>query len=146
MGRKFFVFKFKSAEDVKDVLEKVSWIIHENLVVLKTYDNSMPLEDYEYTHQVFSFMFKGLALEHVYDGILDKLCQDIGRKIVKKGSTGFTKIGRVVSVKIEVDLSQPLNRGKWLLNAGKQKVWIRYHFEKQPRKIYPDYFTIDHNE
>ncbi|RZC84797.1 hypothetical protein C5167_047586 [Papaver somniferum] len=59
---------------------------------------------------------------------------------------GFTKRGRVVSAKIEVDLSQPLKRGNWLLNAAKQKVWIRYHFEKQPRKICPDCFTIDHNQ
>lgn len=91
-------------------------------------------------------MFKGLSLEHVDDGIIDKLCQDTGRKIAKDGGKGYTKRGRVIIAKNEVDLSQPLKRGTWILTAAKQKVWIRYHYEKQPRKICPDCFVIDHNE
>ncbi|RZC80145.1 hypothetical protein C5167_042721 [Papaver somniferum] len=112
MGRNMYVFKFKTDDDMTDVLKRFPWIIYEHLLVMKPYDNSIPLEE----------------------------------KIVNDGENGFTKRGRAVSAKTEVDLRQPLKRGNWLLTAAKQKVWIRYHFEKQPRQICTKCFTIDHDK
>ncbi|XP_026416853.1 uncharacterized protein LOC113312305 [Papaver somniferum] len=146
MSRNMYVFKFKNEDEVEDVLKKVLWIMDFNMVVLQKYDASIQLKDYSLTHQVFSVLMSGLALEHLDRGIIDKMCSDIGRRIDEDSKPGFSIRGRMVNARIEVDLRKPLKRGVWLLTATKQRVWVKYHFEKQPKKICTHCFVLDHNE
>ncbi|XP_026428434.1 uncharacterized protein LOC113324333 [Papaver somniferum] len=145
MGRNLFVFKFRNEKDKQEVFKRIPWVINFMLFVLREYDNSIPLENYTFTHHIFSVIFRNLALEHTDDGIIEKMAQDIGQLVEVDGKKCVTIRGRVVTAKILVDLREPLKRGVWIFNAAKQKVWVKYHFEKQP-KTTPHCYVIEHDD
>ncbi|RZC77969.1 hypothetical protein C5167_002161 [Papaver somniferum] len=145
MGTNLFVFKFEKEGAAEEIMKQVPWTVMEYLMILQEYDSAKEVSEYDFTHQVFCVQFRNLKLEHLNDDMVDKMCSEIGKKMEDDPENERPKVGKLLKANVEVDITKPLRRGTWMLTAALQEIWVIYHYEKQPRKICPKCFVLQHD-
>lgn len=98
-----------------------------------------------FSSQIWRIQLRNLLMEHLNVQVIDDICNDIGKKVVVEPENCRPCGTKLITIWVEVDLKKPLKIGGWLYTARSNKIhWARYHFEKQPRKIWKECFVVDH--
>ncbi|XP_026416721.1 uncharacterized protein LOC113312183 [Papaver somniferum] len=145
MGTNLFVFKFEKEGAAEEIMKQAPWEDMEYLMILHDYDSAKDVSEYDFTHQIFCVQFRNLKLEHLDDDLIDKMCKEIGKKMEEDPEDARPKLSKLLKANVEVDITKPLRRGTWVLTANLEEKWVVYHYEKQPRKICPKCFVLQHD-
>ncbi|XP_026413718.1 uncharacterized protein LOC113309507 [Papaver somniferum] len=146
MGHNLLLIRLNNEAETDEVIADGPWLIDGVLFHVQKFHNNIPLKDYVFDKQIFNIQFKYLRLEHMNVAVIDEAINYRGRKISTKPKNCRPKAGTTVKARIEVNLNKPLHRGGWWTTLTNEDVWIRYHWEMQPKNICQKYFVIVHDE
>ncbi|XP_026378698.1 uncharacterized protein LOC113273150 [Papaver somniferum] len=146
MGHNLLLIRLNNDAERDEVIADGPWLIDGVLFHIQKYYNHIPLSDYTFDKQIFTLQFKYLKLEHMTVVVIDEAISFIGKKISTKPRNCIPRVGTTVKARIEMDLNKSLYRGGWWKTVNVEDVWIRYHWELQPKNICPKCFIIDHDD
>jgi hypothetical protein len=123
LGENLFLIDFESSRDKKRVLKGCPWVFEGSLFLIKDFDGCTPPSNFTFDRATFWVQMINLPL----------VCmgRDIGRKIgMSVGEVEAVDIdvegiswGKFLLVKIRLDLTKPLPRGR-KINIQGNSIWI----------------------
>jgi hypothetical protein len=132
IGENLFLIDFKLPEDKERVLEGKPWAFEGNLFLVEDFDGLVKPSELSFTHAAFWVRMFDLPLACMGKEIGRKIGESIGVvEAVDVGANGMGW-GEFLRVKIRINLSKPLPRGRKINVEGKQ-VWIRFQYERLPK-------------
>ncbi|XP_026434679.1 uncharacterized protein LOC113332348 [Papaver somniferum] len=146
MGHNLMLVRLNNDEERDEVIRNGPWLVGEALFSIQKFVAGTQAKDYVFTYQEFNVQFKYLKLEHMNVTVIDEAIGFMGKKISTNPENYRPRYGNTVKARIEMNLKKPLYRGGWWKTLGEKDVWIRYHWDLQPKKICDKCFVIDHQE
>jgi hypothetical protein len=113
-------------------LEGRPWIFDGNLVALAEFDGFTPPVEIQFEHVSFWVRMYNLPLACMGKEAGEKIGASVG--VMEEVDVHDTELGwgEYLKVKIRVDLTTPLARGRMLHVAGRS-IWIAFKYEKLPK-------------
>lgn len=132
LGEGRYQFMFAQEMDMLKVLTGGPWLYNNQLLVLLRWRIGMKMEDLYFGECPFWIQLRNVPLEC--------LSVEVGRKLMKVfGDVQEVSIvqlngnqGRCLRVKVELDITRPLPRGKHASTAEWNSFWIPFQYEKLP--------------
>ncbi|GLT68155.1 hypothetical protein SLA2020_404130 [Shorea laevis] len=126
-----WVLEFSVAADKLRVLKGRPWSFERNIFVLNDFDGSSPPSQITFSSSPFWVQVHDLPFACLTKGIGQKIGASLGEVlevVVPGNGVGW---GRSLRIRVLLDLTKPLERGRVLLMGGKS-VWAAFRYEKLP--------------
>lgn len=139
LGENHFLFTFSQASGKQRALEEGPWMISKDLVVMSDFDETKTLEEME-----FNLIPIWVRVSNLPFGMMDKETgETLGEKIgvfkeVDVGEDGMA-VGRVLRIKVLIDIRKPLMRGIMVTvgtGAEEREKWCPFAYEFLPDFCY----------
>ncbi|XP_059462835.1 uncharacterized protein LOC132191762 [Corylus avellana] len=132
LGENLFLIEFEKARDKDRVLEGRPWVFEGNLFLVEDFDGRTPPSKITFEKAYFWMRMLHLPLACMGREVGLKLGSSVGR--VEEIDTDKDGIGwgKYLRVKVLVDLSKPLPRGRKLKFEGEIH-WIVFQYERLPK-------------
>ena len=129
MGENLFLIEFEHSWEKSRVLEGRPWVFERNIFSVANFDGITPPETIEFEKVAFWVCVNNLPLACMSKEIGNQIGSTVG--YVKEVETDEDGVGwgKFLHVKIHVDLTKPLARGRHLNIQGKT-VWILFQYER----------------
>ncbi|KAH7836856.1 hypothetical protein Vadar_006514 [Vaccinium darrowii] len=136
VGGGIYQFIFGNEMDVLRVINGGPWLHNNQLLILHRWREGVNPRKIDFSYSPFWIQLRALPLEC--------MSVEVGRKIMQ----GFGEIqemviaqlnsnqGRCIRVKILIDITKPLPRGKKAKMAGGESFWVAFRYEKLPTLCY----------
>ncbi|XP_059431534.1 uncharacterized protein LOC132165041 [Corylus avellana] len=135
LGDNFFLVKFENRGDKLKVLEGRPWVFEGNLFSVEEFDGLTSPTSIAFDHETFWVRMFHLPLAYMGQEVGFQIGSTMGT--VEEVDTDEEGVGWGVflRVRIKIDLSKPLSRGRKLRIQGKLE-WISFQYERLPRFCY----------
>jgi hypothetical protein len=132
LGENLFIIEFEKVEDKYQVLEWRPWVFDGNLFSVADFDGVAQLSTIEFEKVALWVRMLNLPLACMNAEIGKMIGSSIGQ--VEEVDTDEDGVGwgKFLRVRIRVDLTKPLMRGKRLKVQG-VSMWIDFQYERLPR-------------
>lgn len=120
------------------------WLFNNQLIVLQRWCKGFKLNQLDFSSSPFWIQLRDLPLENMSVEVGKKLMVAFGdvQEAVIAQLNGNQ--GRCIRVKVELDITKPLPRGRRVMATGGELVWVTFKYEKLP--IYCQYCGIVGND
>ncbi|KAK9987030.1 hypothetical protein SO802_031981 [Lithocarpus litseifolius] len=125
IGDHKILFSFEDKEDVDRIMGSKPRSFDKHLVVLQRYDNDRPLEDIKHDRTTFWVQVHRLPLRCMTIEAAEKVCGVVG-EVIKQSDSKFYDGGNFIRVKVSVDITMPLCRGRNITLKDDKQVSFKY--------------------
>ncbi|XP_041000319.1 uncharacterized protein LOC121246281 [Juglans microcarpa x Juglans regia] len=125
IGWNRFLVEFQKKKDKNSVLQGRPWPFDKFLVCLQECDGNVALRDIQFSMEPFWIQFHNMPFVGMTRKIGEQLGVTIGRVLVMDTNESGTGWRKFLRVKILVDISKPLARGRFL-NLGDKRFFYYY--------------------
>ena len=134
-GEHKLLFTFDNKEDVDRIITSEPWSFDKHLVVMQRYDSESSLQDIKFDRTTLWVQVHGLPLKYMNFEAGKKICEVVG-EVIQPSNTRWFDAGEFIRVKVSIDLSLPLCRGRLIsLSDGKER-WVSFKYERLPNICY----------
>ena len=148
MGNHIILFIFDNEEEVEKILEGEPWSFDKHLVMIKRYDYSIPVQDLVFEHVSLWVQVHDIPVMYLSREIAEKLCEAVG-KVSKEPTLAEVDRGNVMRIRVRVDTTLPLSRGRIFTLENGLKGWASFKYERLPNVCYwcgwLDHFDRDYD-
>ena len=135
VGNHIILFVFSNVIEADRIIATEPWTYDKNLIILSRYDGLCPIRNASFHTVNFWVQLHGLPVsrlneKHAY-GIGETL-----RAVSKAFHAGELFGGNFLRVRVGVNVSQPLNRGRIVRLGTDEEVWVSFKYEKMPNFCY----------
>ena len=135
VGNHIILFVFSNVIEADRIIATEPWTYDKNLIILSRYDGLCPIRNGSFHTVNFWVQLHGLPVsrlneKHAY-GIGETL-----RAVSKAFHAGELFGGNFLRVRVGVNVSQPLNRGRIVRLGTDEEVWVSFKYEKMPNFCY----------
>lgn len=132
LGDNLFLLDFENEWDKIRVLEGRPWVFEGNLFFVEEFDGLTPPNQIDFEQVIFWVRMFGLLLACMSQAVGATIGATV--RVVEEVDTDDEGIGwgEFLRVRIRMDLSKPLARGRSLKLFGKT-VWVTFKYERLPR-------------
>ncbi|XP_065633017.1 uncharacterized protein At4g02000-like [Quercus suber] len=135
MGNHILLFVFGNQEDVHRVLLSEPWTFDKHLVVVQKYERNTPLQDVSFNKTSLWVQVFDIPVRYMTKEVAKDICSSVGEVCLSK--THPTEVGgSFVRVRIRVDVTQPLCRGRVVDLEEGDRVWVSFKYERLPILCY----------
>ena len=107
------------------------WSFDKHLMVLQRYGKEKDIGDMEFSKVTFLVQVHDLPIRFRTKKIDKQLCEAIG-KVNTEVDEAEAEGDNYMRVRVNIDISQPLSRGRVVsLDSGK-KLWVNFKYERLP--------------
>ena len=125
------LFTFDDKNEMEKVMAAEPWSFDKRLMVLQRYGKEKDLADMEFNKVTFWVQVHDLPIRFRTRKIAEQLCEAIGRVNVG-ADDAETEGDNFLRVRVTLDISQPLCRGRVIsLDCGKD-LWVPFKYERLP--------------
>ena len=131
MGNHVLLFIFENQEDVHRVLISEPWTFDKHLVVIQKYEKNTPLQEVRFN--------KTSLWVQVYDIPIRYMSKEVAEDIYSSmGEVGLSEFhpteegGCFVHVRVRLDVTKPLCRGRVVDLEEGGRVWVSFKYERLP--------------
>jgi len=126
-----WLLEFSTETDKKRVQEGTPWLFDRSVLVLKEVEENIPLLQMDFSISPFWIQIHDLPLGCMTREVGYKIGASIGRveDVRVPGDGGVWSRG--LRVRVQVDITKPLERGRMLKLNGRQ-AWVAFRYEKLP--------------
>lgn len=130
MGQNRVMFIFRNEADAEWVLVNGPWSFDKHMIIISRIDDNIP-----FSKACFDFMSFWVQIHDFPVKLMKKaVCEKIGRTLgtVEQGEDvdeGRTK-GNFMRVRVNIDICQPLCRGRKIGVGGSEDQWISFKYER----------------
>jgi hypothetical protein len=126
-----WLFEFKDIDDMRRVLAGRPWSFDRQILVLNEFDGTTPPSQMAFNHSPFWVQIHDMPLLCMTKGIGTKIGESMGCLMEVDLAGDGAGWGRCLRIRVEIDLSKPLERGRALKFEGKSH-WVPFKYEKLP--------------
>jgi hypothetical protein len=126
-----WLFEFEKEDDKSRVLAGRPWSFDRQIVVLNEFDGQCPPAQMTFTHSPIWIQVHDMPLLCMTKGIGMKIGASLGDLEDVDVAGEGVGWGRCLCLRVSIDLSKPLERGRALVIGGKSQ-WVSFKYEKLP--------------
>ncbi|RZC70786.1 hypothetical protein C5167_033920 [Papaver somniferum] len=142
-SKNLFTVKFETREEWKWVLSEAPWSLNGFLWIIKPWN---PTQNYrDMSKQQFWVVFKDLPQEFMNVFVANEMGKIVGNVLELDPEDAKPLENNDVASLIEIEISKPLYRGVLRQNDVDCTQWITFFYQKQPHRLCPSCFIIDHD-
>lgn len=130
-GNNVLLFAFDLEVDVEKVLLGEPWSFDCHLVVLQLFDGSKPLKDLDFKSCSFWVQIHDLPFQFMTPEAAVEIGETIGPVTVSR-DTNEMKGGTFMHVRVAIDISRLLCRGRKVMFDEESKSWLSFQYERLP--------------
>ena len=135
VGNHILLFVFSNENEAERILATESWTYDKHLIILSRYDGLCPIRNGRFHKVNFWVQIHGLPVSRLNEKTAYGIGKSLG--IVSKASHAGELIGgNFLRIKVGVNVSRPLNKGRIVLLGNEEEVWVTFKFEKMPNFCY----------
>jgi hypothetical protein len=126
-----WIFEFEKDTDRRRVLDGRPWTYDRTLLILNEVDGSVPPSQMSFNQTPIWIQIHDMPLACMNKRVGCKIGSSLGEVeevAVAEDDVGW---GRYLRVRVKVELFQPLERGRSLIQRG-QTCWVKFKYEKLP--------------
>ncbi|XP_026434565.1 uncharacterized protein LOC113332106 [Papaver somniferum] len=140
------IFKLKNKTVVDKVIDEGSRNIDGYLVILFDYLYGLSHQELDWTQQAYWIQLKYIQPEYMTVKVVEEMGKLLGEVLAIEPKNAIPVGGVPVKVWVKIDLLKPLRRGALAITAAGVTKWVKFYYEKQPRKLCPKCNIINHCE
>ena len=135
VGDHIILFIFDNEEEVEKILEGEPWSFDKHLVLIKRYDYSIPIQDVVFEQVSLWVQVHDIPTKYLSREVAKKLCEPVG-VVNKEASLVEVDRGNIMRVRVKVDVTLPLCRGRVFKLGNGSKGWVSFKYERLPNICY----------
>ena len=135
-GERLFLFHFEDDLEKDRVFQKQPWSFNKSLLILKEFDGHTLPNTVNMDWCAFNVQIHGLPLDMMNEKIGVVLGESIGDVEEVECDANMVAWGRCLKVRVSINTSRALRRGKMLSVPGGGKVLAMYRYEHLPDFCY----------
>lgn len=122
MGDHIILFIFDNEEEVEKIMEGEPWSFNKHLMI-KRYDYSIPIKEFVFDHVSLWVQVHDIPTQYLSREIAEKLCEATG-VVNKESSLSEVDRGSVMRIRVKVDVTLSLCRGRIFKLGNRTKGWV----------------------
>ena len=131
MGNHILLFIFENQEDVTRVLNSEPWSFDKHLVVVQEYERNTPIKDVSFNKTSFWVQVYDIPIRYMTKEVAEEICSSVG-EVCRSETHPTEEGGCFVQVRVRVDVTQPLCRGRVVNLEEGDRVWVSFKYERLP--------------
>ena len=135
LGNHVVLFTFDSKIEVDNILANEPWRFDKHLMVLRRYDGVSEVQQMDFNLTPFWVQVHGIPMKFMNQTVAEGLCETVG-VVQNQSNTKTEESGGFMRVRVLVDISQPLCRGKVLTLDDDKELWVSFRYERLPNICY----------
>ena len=135
IGDHVVLFSFDNKSDVDRILSAEPWSFDKNIMVLSRYDKDITVKASELTKVPFWIQILDIPLCFRHREIAEQICQPLGLILHPNEASEFDG-GSFIRVRVLLDISQPLGRGRLITLEDGKNNWVSFKYERLPNLCY----------
>jgi hypothetical protein len=136
VGANLFMFVFHSVEALERVLFMRPWSYDKHLVLIKRFEGDAQPQSVQFTHESFWIRVHNLPIKSMTQEVGENIGMAIGKvdKVdIPPGEMGW---GRFLRIRVSIDITKPLPRGKRVRFEEDEAFWVFFQYERLPTFCY----------
>ncbi|XP_041001602.1 uncharacterized protein LOC121247297 [Juglans microcarpa x Juglans regia] len=126
-----FIFTFRTSHDKLRVLNQAPWNIKGHLLILKPWSPGATFNEISLNHATFNVQIHGLPLDHITLNNAKEIGKALGNLIkVEEDPLYGLAFRKFIRIKVELDITKPLQQGFMMPRTDKSEIWIAIKYEK----------------
>ena len=134
-GNNYLVFAFEIEADVEKVLLGEPWSFNRHLVVFQRYDGKAPMKEVDFGFSKFWVQLHHLPFNLLTPEVAMDIAQTLGTVVLYEDTSKMMG-GNFMQVRVLIDISQPLCRGRQVTFEDGSEGWIGFKYECLPKVCY----------
>ena len=131
MGNHTLLFVFENQEDIHCVLLSEPWTFDKHLVVVQKYEKNTSLQDVSFNKTSLWVQVFNIPVRYMTREVAKEICSSVGEVCLL--GTHLTEVGgSFVRVRVRVDTTQPLCRGRIVDLEEGGRVEVSFKYERLP--------------
>ena len=130
MNKNKMVFKFKNEVDLERVLEFEPWTYDKHLVLFQRIDDTTTISSLSFSECSFWVQIHNLPIKSMTLELGMSIGSSISKVVQVANSDENGIIGRSLRVRVSIDVSKPLSRGRKLWDNGVVFDWVYFRYER----------------
>jgi hypothetical protein len=126
-----WLFEFEEEDDKNRVMAGRPWSFDRHILVLKEFDGHCPPSQMIFMHSPIWIQIHDMPLLCMTKGVGSKIGDSLGELEDVDVAGDGVGWGRCLRIRVSIDLSKPLERGRALVLGGKSH-WVHFKYEKLP--------------
>ena len=131
MGNHILLFIFENQEDVTRVMNSEPWSFDKHLVVVQEYERNTPIKDVSFNKTSFWVQVYDIPIRYMTKEVAEEICSSVG-EVCRSETHPTEEGGCFVQVRVRVDVTQPLCRGRVVNLEEGDRVWVSFKYERLP--------------
>ena len=129
LGDHRVLFVFDNTMEVDRVLQSEPWTFDKHLVVMERYNTNSSVDELKLDRTSFWVQVHGLPIKFMNVRAAEKIYEVLGR-VIPTANPRESEGGNFIRVRVSMDVTGPLCRGR-LVSIGQEKqVWISFKYER----------------
>jgi hypothetical protein len=127
-----FLAVFSTKDDLERVFVQSPWTFDKKLILIVRFKDDMLPMEVKFSHSAFWIRVFNLPIKSMIQEVAEDIGNEVGRFIeadVHENGLGW---GRFLRVRVEIDITQPLLRGKILEITDNKPFWVDFRYEHLP--------------
>ncbi|KAL0011141.1 hypothetical protein SO802_006249 [Lithocarpus litseifolius] len=135
LGNHLILFSFDNLGDVDRILKSEPWCFDKHLMVLSQFDKDTPLNPLELKKVSFWVQVFDIPVRFRNREVAEQICEAIG-SIIHPTDASNINGGSFIRVRVRVDISLPLYRGRLITLEDGKEHWVSFKYERLPNLCY----------
>jgi hypothetical protein len=136
MGDNKALFTFKEETDLERVLQNGPWAYDRSLVVCQRVEDNIPIKEIPFTHILFWVQIHDLPVLSLSTEVSETIGQTLGSVEQAPESIEDNGGGPWMRVRVTIDITKPLCRGRKITLEDSSERWISFKYERLPNFCY----------
>ena len=128
VGNHILLFVFDNEEEVESIFEGEPWNFDKHLVLIRRYDNSIPVKELVFDHVSLWVQVHDIPVQFLSREVAEKLCGAVG-EVRKDVNLREVERGEVMRIRVRIDVTLPLCRGRVFLQKDGSMGWVSFKYE-----------------
>lgn len=124
------VFEFENDIDLERVMEYEPWTNDKHLVLFQRIEDSTTISSLSFTECAFWVQIHNLPIKSMSPELDLSIGKSIGKVVSVAKTDEKALLGRSLRVRVSIDMSKPLCRGRKLWDNGVGVGWASFHYER----------------
>jgi hypothetical protein len=135
LGDNLFLMEFENSWEKINILEGRPWLFDGNLFAVMPFDGLTPPSELVFEKAAFWVRMYNLPLACMGSDIGKQIGATVGEVVEVDQNDGEVEWGEFLRVRIIIDLTKPLDRGR-IINIRNKSTWVMFKYEKLPNFCY----------
>ena len=136
VGNNLFLAIFDMEEHMNDILDRSSWFFDNRLVMLKRFTNDVSSENVTFQRSPFWIRVFNIPIKIMNATVGNYIANEIGVPLLVDAPKSGLAWGPFLRIRVDVDITKLLMRGKMIQIEGMEKGWVHFRYERLPIYCY----------